>query len=144
MPTKTGYWIRVKNGKVTDVWDYKPSDEKLESENGWREAVEIFPELTPNREIITTHVINIDVEPAEIVWSKREFEVEERKDLLRSQAKAEFKAVVDAEVAKETDEYPETQYDAAVVDAARIVFEARMDEISAATTHDAVDVLMES
>jgi hypothetical protein len=32
MPTKTGYWIRVKNGKVTDVWDYKPSAEKLASE----------------------------------------------------------------------------------------------------------------
>jgi hypothetical protein len=44
-------------------------------------------------------------------------------------------------VAKETDQYPETQYDAAVVDAARIVFEARMDEIAAATTHEDVDAL---
>ena len=52
--------------------------------------------------------------------------------------------MVDAEVAKETDQYPETQYDAAVVDAARIVFEARMDEIAAATTHEAVDALMEA
>jgi ribosome modulation factor len=40
MPTKTGYWIRVKNGQVKDVWDYKPSDDKLASESGWREAVE--------------------------------------------------------------------------------------------------------
>jgi hypothetical protein len=103
--------------------------------------VEIFPELTPNREIITTHVINIDVEPAQIVWSKRELEVEERKDGLKAQAKAEFKVVVDAEVAKETDQWPETQYDAAVVEAARAVFEARMTEIDAATTHDAVDAL---
>jgi hypothetical protein len=141
MPTKTGYWIRVKNGQVKDVWDYKPSADKLASEPGWREAVEIFPELTPDREIITTHEINIDVEPAQILWSKRELEVEERKDGLVAQAKAEFKAVVDAEVAKETDEWPETQYDAAVVDAARLVFEARMDEIAAATTHEAVDAL---
>jgi hypothetical protein len=36
---------------------------------------------------------------------------------------------------------PETQYDAAVVDAARVVFEARMDAIAAATTHEAVDAL---
>jgi hypothetical protein len=141
MPTKTGYWIRVKNGQVKDVWDYKPSADKLASEPGWREAVEIFPELTPDREIITTHIINIDVEPAQIVWSKRELEVEERKDGLRSQAKAEFKAVVDAEVAKETDQWPETQYDAAVVDAARGVFEARMTEIEAAVTHEDVDAL---
>ena len=141
MPTKTGYWIRVKNGKITDVWDYKPSDEKLAAEPGWREAVEIFPEIVPNREIITTHEINIDVEPAQIVWSKRELDVDERKDGLRGAAKAAFREVVDAEIAKETDEWPETQYDAAVVDAARAVFEARMTEIDAATSHADVDGL---
>jgi hypothetical protein len=141
MPTKTGYWIRVKNGQVKDVWDYKPSADKLASEPGWREAVEVHPDIVPNREIYTTHHFNIDVEPAQIVWGKRDIEVDERKDGLRAQAKAEFKVVVDAEVAKETDQYPETQYDAAVVDAARVVFEARMDEIAAATTHEAVDAL---
>jgi hypothetical protein len=132
----------VKNGQVTDVWDYKPSADKLAKEAGWREAVEIMPDLLPNREMITTHHIDIDVEPAQIVWGKRAIEVDERKDGLRSQAKAAFKAVVDAEIAKETDAYPETQYDPAVVDAARIVFEARMDAIAAATTHEAVDALM--
>ena len=141
MPTKTGYWIRVKNGKVTDVWDYKPSAEKLASESGWREAVEVLPDLVANREIMTTHQINIDVEPAEIVWSKRELEVDERKNSLRASAKAVFKEVVDAETAKETDEYPTTQYDATVVDAARVVFESRMDEIAAAVTHEDVDAL---
>jgi hypothetical protein len=141
MPTKTGYWIRVKNGQVKDVWDYKPSADKLASEPGWREAVEVMPDLVANREMVTAHHFNIDVEPAQIVWGKRDIEVDERKDGLRGSAKAEFKAVVDAEVAKETDQYPETQYDAAVVDAARVVFEARMDEIAAATTHEAVDAL---
>jgi len=143
MPTKTGYWIRVKNGKVTDVWDYKPSADKLAVEAGWREAVEVMPDLVPNREIMTTHQINIDVEPAEIVWSKRELEVEERKDGLVSVAKAEFKAVVDAEIAKETDQWPETQYDATVVEAARVVYEARRVEIEAAVTHEDVDALTE-
>lgn len=144
MPTKTGYWIRVKNGKVTDVWDYKPSDDKLAAEPGWREAVEIFPETVPHREMITTHEINIDIEPAQIVWGKRDLEVDERKSGLEAEAKAEFKAVVDAEVAKETDQYPETRYDPAVVDAARIVFEARMDQIAVAATHEDVDALMET
>ena len=141
MPTKTGYWIRVKNGQVKDVWDYKPSAEKLASESGWREAVEIMPDLVANREIMTTHQIDIDVEPAQIVWSKRELEVDERKDTLRSDAKFVFQRVVQAEVAKETDQYPETQYDAAAVDAARVVFEARLEAIAAATTHEAVDAL---
>ena len=141
MPTKTGYWIRVKNGKVTDVWDYKPSAEKLASEPGWREAVEVLPDLVANREIMTTHIINIDVEPAQILWSKRELEVDERKDGLQAAAKAAFKAVVDAETAKETDQWPETQYDAAVVEAARAAFEARRTAIAAATTHEDVDAL---
>jgi hypothetical protein len=81
------------------------------------------------------------VTPAQIVWGKRAVEVEERKDGLRAQAKAAFKAVVDAEIAKETDQYPDTQYDAAVVDAARVVFEDRMDAIAAAVTHEDVDAL---
>ena len=132
----------MKNGQVTDVWDYRPSDDKLAKEPGWREAVEIMPDLMANREIVTTHHFNIDVEPAQIVWGKRAIEVDERKDGRRAQAKAAFKAVVDAEIAKETDAYPETQYDAAVVDAARVVFENRMDAIAAATTHEAVDALM--
>jgi len=141
MPTKAGFWIRVKNGQVTDVWDYRPSDDKLAKEPGWREAVEVMPDLVPNREMVTTHHFDIDVTPAQIVWGKRAVEVEERKDGLRAAAKAAFKAVVDAEIAKETDLYPETQYDAAVVDAARAVFEARMDAIALATTHEDVDAL---
>jgi hypothetical protein len=141
MPTKAGFWIRVKNGQVTDVWDYRPSDDKLAKEPGWREAVEVMPDLVPNREMVTTHHFDIDVTPAQIVWGKRAIEVEERKDGLRGSAKAAFKAVVDAEIAKETDQYPETQYDPAVVDAARAVFEARMDAIALATTHEDVDAL---
>jgi hypothetical protein len=133
----------VKNGQVTDVWDYRPSDDKLAKEPGWREAVEVMPDLVPNREMVTTHHFDIDVTPAQIVWGKRAIEVEERKDGLRASAKAAFKVVVDAEVAKETDQYPETQYDAAVVDAARAVFEARMDAIALATTHEDVDALTE-
>jgi hypothetical protein len=141
MPTKAGFWIRVKNGQVTDVWDYRPSDDKLAKEPGWREAVEVMPDLVPNREMVTTHHFDIDVTPAQIVWGKRAIEVEERKDGLRAAAKAAFKAVVDAEVAKETDEYPETQYNQQTVDAARLDFELRMDAIAAATTHEDVDAL---
>ena len=104
----------MKNGQVTDVWDYRPSDDKLAKEPGWREAVEVMPDLVPNREMVTTHHFDIDVTPAQIVWGKRAIEVEERKDGLRSAAKAAFKAVVDAEVAKETDQYPETQQGGAI------------------------------
>jgi len=103
-----------------------------------------MPEIIPNREIITTHHFNIDVVPAQIVWGKRELEVDERKNQLQNAAKQAFKFVVDAEVAKETDEYPTTQYNAATVDVARIVFETRMSAINSAVTHEDVDALMET
>lgn len=103
--------------------------------------MEIHPDLVPDREIYTTHTFDISVEPAQIIWGKRELTVDERKGVLIAQAKGEFQRVVQAEMAKEVDEYPETQYDAAVVDAARVVFENRMDAVNAATTHEEVDAL---
>ena len=141
MPTQAGFWIQVKNGEVKQVWDYAPDASRRAAESGWREAVEVKPDLVDNREIITTHSFDLDADPAQIVWGKRELTVDERKGALAGQAKAEFQQVVEAEMRKEVDEFPSTQYDAAVVDAARTAFEARMTAIATATTHEDVDAL---
>ena len=126
---------------MKQVWDYAPDASRRAAESGWREAVEVKPDLVDNREIITTHSFDLDADPAQIVWGKRELTVDERKGALIGQAKAEFQQVVEAEMRKEVDEFPHTQYDAAVVDAARVAFEARMTAIATATTHDEVDAL---
>jgi hypothetical protein len=141
MPTQTGFWIQVKNGEVKQVWDYKPDASRMAAESGWRAASEVKPDLVDNREIMTTHSFDLDADPAQIVWAKRELTVDERKGALVGQAKAEFQQVVEAEMRKEVDEFPSTQYDAAVVDAARVAFEARMTAIATATTHEDVDAL---
>ena len=141
MPTQAGFWIQVKNGEVKQVWDYAPDASRRAAESGWREAVEVKPDLVDNREIITTHSFDLDADPAQIVWGKRELTVDERKGALAGQAKVEFQQVVEAEMRKEVDEFPSTQYDAAVVDAARVAFEARMTAIATATTHEDVDAL---
>jgi hypothetical protein len=130
----------VHGGKVTDVWDYEPPAEKKATEGGWREAVEVFPDVTENREIMTTHVIDIDKSPAEIVWSKRELAVDERKSGLIGQANAEFKAVVDAQLAIEMAE-DDASGDLDAVAAAKAVKDARIATINAATTHEEVDAL---
>lgn len=93
----------------------------------------------PNREIITTHVIDIDKSPAEIVWSKRELTIDERKDGLKGQVKATYQAVVQNELRKELDEFPETQYDPQVVAAAQATYESAMIAINALATHEDVD-----
>jgi hypothetical protein len=130
----------VHGGKVTDVWDYEPPAEKKATQGGWREAVEVFPDVTENREIMTTHVIDIDKSPAEIVWSKRELTVGERKSGLIGQANAEFKAVVDAQLAIEMAE-DDASGDLDAVAAAKAVKDARIATINAATTHEEVDAL---
>ena len=141
MPTKAGFWIRVKNGQVTDVWDYRPSDDKLAKEPGWREAVEVHPDIVPNREIYTTHHFNIDAEPAQIVWGSREVSVEERQEMLISAQKAAYTAVVNAEAAKEVNDNPDDFYDAAVAAAAKATRDANIVAITAAATHDELDAL---
>jgi len=122
------------------VWDYAPPVEEIEAAVGWCEAVEIFPDVVENREIITTHTINIDTIPAEIVWSKRDITVEERKSILIHLAKANFKEVVDAQLAIEMAE-DDASGDLEAVSAAKAVKDARIAAINAATTHEEVDLL---
>jgi hypothetical protein len=141
MPTQTGFWIQVKNGEVKQVWDYAPDASRRAEEGGWREAVEVKPDLTANREIITTHSFDLDAEPAQIVWAKREVTVDERKGALRGQANAEFQQVVDAEVRKQMDDDPASVYDPDVVATAQATLNTKLTAIDGATTHEDVDAL---
>lgn len=140
MPTQAGFWIQVKNGEVKQVWDYAPDASRRAAESGWREAVEVKPDLVDNREIITTHSFDLDADPAQIVWGKRELTVDERKGALIGQAKAEFQAVVDAQLQVEMAD-DDASGDLDAVAAAKAVKDARIAAINAATTHDEVDAL---
>jgi hypothetical protein len=139
MPTRTGYNIRVQDGKVTDVWD-TPAPE---GQSGWSPAVEITPELTTNREILTTHSINITKNPIEIVWEKRSLSVAERKDSLISQANFTVTMLENqlqmATQMNNTDRIAELT---AQIEAATPVRNAKVAAVTAATTHEEVDALM--
>lgn len=121
------------------MWDYKPTTGEKAKLPGWREAVEVKPDLVDGREIMTTHSFNIDVDPAQIVWSKRELTVDERKDGLKGQAKATFQAVVNEELAKEVDDDPNSTYDASAVSTAQSTYQSAIAAIDALTTHEEVD-----
>ena len=140
MPTQAGFWIQVKNGEVKQVWDYAPDASRRAAESGWREAVEVKPDLVDNREIITTHSFDLDADPAQIVWGKRELTVDERKGALIGQAKAEFQQIVDAQLQIEMAD-DDASGDLDAVAAAKAVKDARIAAINAATTHDEVDAL---
>jgi hypothetical protein len=142
MPTvKTGYWIRVKNGSVIEVWDYAPPVEEIEAGVGWCEAVEIFPDVIENREIITTHTINIDQSSRRDCLVKAgTITVDERKSLLIRLAKGNFQEVVDDELKVELND-TDASGDLEAVSAAKAVKDARIAAINAATTHEEVDLL---
>lgn len=127
-------FVKIENGKVTQVWDTQPPA----GESGWKSAVEVRPAIT-NRQQYTEHSFDLTKDPVEIVWGVRDITVDERKEVMRNAAKAEFQRVVQEELRKQTDEYPETQYNAATVDAARVAFESKVNAINAATTHDQLD-----
>jgi len=140
MPTQTGFWIQVKNGEVKQVWDYKPDPARMSEEPGWRAASEVKPDLVDNREIMTTHSFDLDADPAQIVWGKRELTVDERKGALVGQAKAEFQQIVDAQLQVEMAD-DDASGDLEAVSTAKAAKDARIAAINAATTHDEVDAL---
>jgi len=140
MPTQTGFWIQVKNGEVKQVWDYKPDASRMAAESGWRAASEVKPDLVDNREIMTTHSFDLDADPAQIVWAKRELTVDERKGALIGQANSAFQEVVNAQMQIEMAD-DDASGDLEAVSTAKAAKDARIAAINAATTHDEVDAL---
>jgi len=130
-------FVQVVNEEVKQVWDTQPPA----GESGWKSAVEVKPDLTADRQVYDGHTFDISVDPVQIVYAVRDLSVDERKDSLIGQAQATYRAAVQAEMQKEIDEFPSTQYDAAAVAAAQDTYEARVTAVNAATTHDEVDAL---
>lgn len=126
---------------MKQVWDYKPDASRMAAESGWRAASEVKPDLVDNREIMTTHSFDLDADPAQIVWAKRELTVDERKGALVGQANIAFQEAVNVETAKQLDDDPASVYDAAAVATAQTTLTDRLAAINAATTHDEVDAL---
>ena len=126
---------------MKQVWDYKPDASRMAAESGWRAASEVKPDLVDNREIMTTHSFDLDADPAQIVWAKRELTVDERKGALVGQANTAFQEAVNVETAKQLDDDPASVYDAAAVATAQTTLTDRLAAINAATTHDEVDAL---
>ena len=125
---------------MKQVWDYKPDASRMAAESGWRAASEVKPDLVDNREIMTTHSFDLDADPAQIVWAKRELTVDERKGALIGQANVAFQEVVNAQMQIEMAD-DDASGDLEAVSTAKAAKDARIAAINAATTHDEVDAL---
>ena len=138
---QTGYWIRVVDGNVVQVWDYKPSQEILDTQDGWREAIQITPDTDPMREYINGYDIDITVTPAEIRWHIAYLTVDDRKGMLISEADSKYQAVITQEMYKETDPDPDSHMDMAVVQAANTAYTERVAQVNACTTQEELDAI---
>lgn len=136
-----GFWIRVQDGQVTQVWDYAPSEDVRAVQDGWREAVEITPEVNPMREYVNGYTIALDPVPAEIIWGVAYLSVDDRKGMLISEANNTYQQVINAEVAKETDPDPNSHMDMKVVEAANQAYQARVAQVNACTTQEELDAI---
>ena len=126
-------YIRIENGEVKDVWDTPPSEGV--GNNGWRNAVEVKPEIRAGRQGYTAHRFDLNTDPVQIIWDTYEISVDERKAGMKANAGFEFQQVVNQQARN-----PET-FDAGAIETARQAMIAKQAAIEAATTHDELDGL---
>ena len=124
--------VRIQNNEVTDCWDTPPPA----NEDGWKEAIEVRPEIIPHRQGYTAHVFDITKTPVEIVYGTFDITVDERKSGMKANASFAFQQVIQ-EQARDP-----LKYDPKAVADAHAAIEPKIAAIEAATTHDELDALL--
>ena len=124
-------YIRVVNGEVQDVWDTVP-----DTRPGWRNAVEIKPEIISTRQKYTGHTFNIDIEPVQIIHGVEDIQVDDRKNSMIREASMAFNMLLQR-MANDPD-----TYDADALQIAKDSVAPRHAAIDACATHDDLDALM--
>jgi len=134
------HFVRVVDGEIKDVWDTLPVEGV--GNNGWRNAVEIRPAITPNRQRYTSHSFDLNTDPVQIVWGIDDITVEERKGSMKNKFKQEFRQVVDQQTNLQLSDNPDEQLDVSAIETARQTMLTKKAEIDAATTHEELDALL--
>lgn len=134
------HFVRVVDGQVKDVWDTPPAEGV--GNNGWRNAVEVRPAITPHRQGYTAHRFDLNTDPVQIIWDTYEIPVEDRKSGMKANAGFEFQQVVMQQTRLQLSPNPSEQFDPSAVETARQAMIAKQAAIDAATTHDELDALL--
>jgi len=134
------HFVRVVDGQVKDVWDTPPAEGV--GNNGWRNAVEVRPAITPHRQGYTAHRFDLNTDPVQIIWDTYEIPVEDRKNGMKAHAGFEFQQVVMQQTRLQLSPNPSEQFDPSAVETARQAMIAKQAAIDAATTHDELDALL--
>ena len=128
-----GLYVRIVNNEVKDVWDTPP--EEGVGNNGWKNAVEVRPTITPNHQGYTAHTFDLTKDPVEIVYGTFDIPVADRKAGMIANANFEVTMLLNG-MARD----PST-FDATKVAAAQAAAATKIAAINAATTHDELDAI---
>jgi hypothetical protein len=134
------HFVRVVNGEVKDVWDTPPSEGV--GNNGWRNAIEVRPAITPHRQGYTAHRFDLNVDPVQIIWDTYDISVDDRKNGMKANVGFQFQQVVMEQLRLQMSPNLNEQYDATAVETARQAIFTKQAAIDAATTHDELDALL--
>jgi uncharacterized ubiquitin-like protein YukD len=127
-------YVQIINGEVKNVWDSTPP----EDEDNWHDAVEVFPEITADRQYYGGHTFDLDVDPVQIIYAVVNLSVADRKINMGMMAKNIYGQIamtnMHAEVSNDSG-------DAAAVKTAKDIKDAAITAINNCTTHDELDAL---
>ena len=133
-------YVRIENDEVKDVWDTPPQEGV--GVNGWRNAIEVRPEIVQYRQAYSGHTFDLSKDPVEIVYGTFDISVDDRKESMKQQAAHRFQNAVREQVQLQLSENPSEQYDAAAVETARQAMLDKQAAVQACTTHDELDALL--
>jgi hypothetical protein len=126
-------YVRIVDGAVKDCWDTPPAEGV--GNNGWKNAIEVRPNITANRQGYTAHTFDLSKDPVEIVYGTFDISVDDRKAGMKSNAQFAFQQVMNEQARN-----PLT-YDQAAMNTANQTMIAKNAAIDACTTHDQLDAL---
>lgn len=129
-------YVQIVNNEVKQVWDTPPQEGV--GNNGWKNAIEVRPNITPNRQGYTGHTFDLTKDPVQIVYGTFDITVDDRKGQMKSNAAFQFQQTVNKQAQAVVSG---GTYDSDAVAAAHDKMVADVATIEAATTHDELDAI---
>ena len=129
------HYVQIVDGEVKQVWDTTPPDGV--GNNGWRNAVEVRPDIILHRQGYTAHRFDLNSDPVQIIWGTFEISVDERKDSMKLAANMKYRMM---ENQKQMN--PDAFTDSEIADALA-TRDTQLAAIENAMSHDALDFLQQ-
>jgi len=126
-------YVRVVNNQVMECIDTVPTEGVGNA--GWKNAVEVRPTITPNRQGYTAHTFDLTKDPVEIVYGTFDIPVADRQKGMI--ANANFAV---SQLLQGMSHDPST-FNADTIHTAQADAATKIATIEAATTHDELDAI---